>query len=424
MKKTTLLFLTFLFALLVHAQDFNKYFEDNTLRLDYIFMGTAKTELVAVDQFCKIEKWAGRRNNLSELLLQGNGQITVYSKEENTIIYKDAFSSLFQEWQSTPEAEKLSRSFENVFLVPFPKDEVRIEVSFRMMDGTYKQLLSHDVDPKDILIRKLPSTPSYTKLHVKSSVEEGINVVIVPEGYTADEMEKFKQHAEITIAEIFKHKPFDQFEDKMNFYTLDIPSKESGVSIPRTNVWKKTLVNSHFDTFYSDRYLTTSHVKDLHDALAGVPYSHIIILANTDTYGGGGIFNSYTLTTTGHPDFAPVVVHEFGHSFVGLADEYFYEGGDIFDTMYSLDVEPWEPNITTLVDFSSKWKSILQPNTPNPTPTKDAKKYPVGIYEGAGYVSKGMYRPADDCRMRTNTCKEFCPACQRAIEQIIRYYTK
>lgn len=201
-------------------------------------------------------------------------------------------------------------------------------------------------------------------------------------------------------------------------------SQDSEVSIPRQNIWKNTLVGSHFDTFYSDRYLTTSNVKDLHDALAGVPYSHIIILANTDTYGGGGIFNSYTLTTTGHPSFAPVVVHEFGHSFGGLADEYYYKGGDIFDTMYSLDVEPWEPNITTLVDFKSKWESILKPNTPNPTPEKDTKKSPVGIYEGGGYVSKGIYRPAADCRMKTNTCKEFCPACQRAIEQIIRYYTE
>lgn len=408
----------------IFSQSFDEYFENNTLRLDYTFIGTSKSESIALDKLNKIEHWAGRRHNLSELARDGNGQITVYDKKSNNIIYKDAFSSLFQEWQSTPEAETVTRSFENVYLVPFPKEEVKIEVSFRMQDGSYKTLLSHDVNPNDILIRKLPSKNPYTAIHEGGSIEDCINIAIVPEGYTTGEMNKFKKHAEATVKEILKHKPFGKFKNKLNFYTLDVSSQDSEVSIPRQNIWKNTLVGSHFDTFYSDRYLTTSNVKDLHDALAGVPYSHIIILANTETYGGGGIFNSYTLTTTGHPSFAPVVVHEFGHSFGGLADEYYYKGGDIFDTMYSLDVEPWEPNITTLVDFKSKWESILKPNTPNPTPEKDTKKFPVGIYEGGGYVSKGIYRPAADCRMKTNTCKEFCPACQRAIEQIIRYYTE
>lgn len=422
--KRILLYLFIILPIFGHSQNFDKYFENSTLRLDYSFAGTANSQIIALDQLSKIENWAGRRNKLAELARDGNGQITMYDKASNTIIYRDAFSSLFQEWQSTPEASKTTRSFENVYLVPYPKKEVRIEVSFRTQNGKYETLLSHDVKPNDILIRKLKSQDCYSKMNQGGRIEDCINVVIVPEGYTKQEMDKFNKHAEITIKEIFKHKPFDQFQDKINFYTLDVSSVDSGVGIPRKGIWKNTLVSSHFDTFYSDRYLTTSNIKDLHNALAGVPYSHIIILANTNTYGGGGIFNSYTLTTTGHPLFAPVVVHEFGHSFAGLADEYYYQGGDIFDTMYSFSIEPWEPNITTLINFKTKWEDLLPPKTPNPTPEKEASTYPIGIYEGAGYVAKGIYRPAMDCRMKTNTAKEFCPACQRAIEQIIRYYTE
>ena len=151
------------------------------------------------------------------------------------------------------------------------------------------------------------------------------------------------------------------------------------------------------------------------------PYEHIIILANTDVYGGGGIYNSYTLTTAHHPMFKPVVVHEFGHSFGGLADEYFYEDDVMTDT-YPLDVEPWEQNISTQVNFASKWKDMLPLGTPIPTPIAERKKYPVGVYEGGGYSAKGIYRPAYDCRMKTNGYPEFCPVCQRAIRRMIEFY--
>jgi hypothetical protein len=179
-----------------------------------------------------------------------------------------------------------------------------------------------------------------------------------------------------------------------------------------------------------DRYLTTLRLKNMHDKLCGVPYEHIVILANTDTYGGGGIFNSYTLTTAHHKAFEPVVVHEFGHSFAGLADEYYYD--DQFVEYYYPDCEPWEQNITTMFDFASKWNDML-PRTiaiPPDVPqteiwNEDGNGIPllVGLYEGAGYQSKGVYRPYPDCRMKTNSPKAFCPVCQRAIARIIEFYT-
>jgi hypothetical protein len=195
------------------------------------------------------------------------------------------------------------------------------------------------------------------------------------------------------------------------------------VSIPRNKDWKQTAFGSHFDSFYSDRYLTIDRVKSIHDALAGIPYEHIIILANTDTYGGGGIYNSYLLAMAHHRLTRPVVVHEFGHSFGGLTDEYFYEN-DMMSDYYPTNIEPWEQNVTTLVDFDSKWNDMLKKKTPVPTAKEDAAKYPVGVYEGGGYSAKGVYRPAYDCRMRTNECPEFCPVCRRAITRVIDFYTK
>ena len=177
--------------------------------------------------------------------------------------------------------------------------------------------------------------------------------------------------------------------------------------MPEKGEWKNTPLGSNFSTFYSSRYLTTRNLKKLHDALSGIPYEHIIILANTDTYGGGGIYNSYTLTTTGHQAFKPVVVHEFGHSFAGLADEYYYD--DQYTEFYYPDVEPWEQNITTMHDFDSKWKDMLD-------------KGDAMLLEGAGYQSKGVFRGSEDCRMHTNKASEFCPVCRRAISRLIEFY--
>lgn len=183
-------------------------------------------------------------------------------------------------------------------------------------------------------------------------------------------------------------------------------------------------MGSNFSTFYSDRYLTTANVKRIHDCLVNIPYEHVVILANTPEYGGGGIYNFYTLTTAGHENFRPVVVHEFGHSFGGLADEYFYDDDDLATAMYRTDVEPWEQNLTTLADFPSKWQDMLAPSVTVPTPAQGASVHQVGAYEGGGYQSKGVYRPAIDCRMRTNTAKGFCPVCTRAISRLIDFYIK
>lgn len=408
------------------GQDFDAFFEDKTLRVDYIFAGDAHRQSIYVNELLQIPSWAGRRHHLSELPLAGNGDITVKDKASGQVIYRTSFSTLFQEWIGQEEATRVPKAFENSFLLPFPKQAAEVTVSLRDVHHQVQATLTHTVDPRDILIRTLPRTEAPTRyIHQGGDAKDCIDVAIVAEGYTEAEMGRFYEDAQTACQAILDHAPFNRYKERFNFIAVGVPSADSDVSVPREGAWKRTSLSSHFDTFYSDRYLTTTHVKDLHDCLAGVPYEHIIVLANTDTYGGGGIYNFYTLTTAHHAQFRPVVVHEFGHSFGGLADEYFYD--DQYTPMYPADTEPWEPNLTTLKDFASKWQDMLPEGTPIPTPpvTDPAKVYTqVGVYEGGGYSSKGVYRPSTECRMKINEAPVFCPVCQRSLERLIRFYTE
>ena len=409
------------------AQNFEDYFEDNTLRIDYIFAGNHEHQNIFVDELNKTPHWAGRKHNLNELPLEGNGQITVRDKASGTIIYKHSFSTLFQEWLSTEEATKVSKSFENSFQIPFPRQEIIVEVT---LTDTHRKVCceyQHNIDPKDPLIaqRGWEHQTSYTSLLSNGATEDCIDIVIVAEGYTESEMNIFLNDANQAVESLFEHEPFKKYKNKFNIKAVTCPSIDSGVSVPQEQIWKNTALSSHFDTFYSDRYLTTLHLKELNNILAGIPYEHIIILANTDVYGGGGIYNSYTLTTAHHEDFRPVVVHEFGHSFGGLADEYYYD--DEYEPQYPLDTEPWEKNITTLVDFESKWKSLICGKIEVPTKPSDNEKEiytKVGLYEGGGYCSKGIYRGTQECRMKINEAPMFCTVCQKALEDLILFYTK
>ncbi len=408
--------------------------QEKTLRLDYMFSGTDKEAEISLGRMYSIEGWAGRRVNLDKVPVKGNGQISMTDMTSGEVIYIFPFSTLFQEWQTSEEATMVRKSFENTFLLPMPSGKAVVRVELYDFFGKVAASLSHVVDPADILIRPLrPAAPDHRYLLKSGSPEEKIDVAVVAEGYTADEAEKFYEHAKVAVDAILSHAPFDRYRDRFNFVAVALESEDSGVSVPREGLWLDTAVGSNYDTFYMDRYLTTSCVSMMHDRLCGIPYEHIVILANTDTYGGGGIFNSYTLTTALHPDFKPVVVHEFGHSFAGLADEYFYD--DQYVEFYYPESEPWEQNITTLYDFDSKWNDMLPKVIQIPTPVPEGSVWSriedgatpesqVGVYEGAGYQSKGVYRPYPDCRMKTNPAPGFCPVCQRAIARMIEFYTE
>lgn len=425
MKKHILFLLCLIAVASTRAQVFADHFADKTLRVDYIFNGNASGQAICLDGLSALPTWAGRKHHLAELPLQGNGQIVMRNAASGKTIYTTSFSSLFQEWLETDEARNVTKGFENTFLLPYPLQPVEIEITLLDPRRNVRASMKHIVHPNDVLIEQKGNshiTPHKYLLH-NDSPEKCIDVAILAEGYTLQEIQTFYEDADIACKSIFDHEPFKSMKKRFNVVAVASPSTDSGVSVPRLNEWKHTAFGSHFSTFYSDRYLTTSRVKAIHDALAGIPYEHIIILANTEEYGGGGIYNSYTLTTAHHPMFRPVVVHEFGHSFGGLADEYFYDN-DVMTYTYPLDIEPWEQNISTQVDFAAKWKDMLSENTPVPTPAEVSENYPTGVYEGGGYSAKGIFRLAENCRMRTNEYPAFCPVCQRALRRIIEFYTE
>ena len=406
----------------IHAQQFEDFFTEQTLRIDYVFMGNDHEQQIALDELSAIAGWAGRRHHLADMPLKSHGQLVMRDKGTGQVIYTTSFSSLFQEWTATDEAKELTKCYENCFLVPFPKKESEVEITLMSYRHEVVASLKHTINPSDILIHqkgKEHVTP-YKYIVQNGTPEECIDIAILAEGYKQDEMELFYEDASKVSDFLFSYEPFKSLQHKFNFIAVASTSEDSGVSVPKRGEWKQTAFSSNYSTFYSDRYLTTSKLKAVHDALAGIPYEHIVILANTEEYGGGGIYNSLMLTAAHHSTFRPVVVHEFGHSFAGLADEYFYDD-DVMSGSYPLDIEPWEPNITTLIDFNSKWKDMIKEGTPIPTNDPSAS---IGVFEGGGYSSKGVYRPAYDCRMRTNSSPEFCPVCDRAIRRIISFYTE
>ena len=220
---------------------------------------------------------------------------------------------------------------------------------------------------------------------------------------------------------LLNQEPFTNYSKDINIWAVESISENSGPTNPRTNQWNRTAVGSTFNTFGIDRYLTTSNTFKIMDVAANAPSDVVYVLINTKSYGGGGIYNHFNVATSDHPLSEVVFIHELGHGLAGLGDEY-YTSDVAYQNFYNLSIEPWEPNITTLVNFKSKWANMVAPTTPIPTPATKENNETVGVYEGGGYMSKGIYRPYIDCRMKSNEAKGFCPVCQRAISLVIESY--
>lgn len=458
MKKTIQIILLALVMLMngmmAMGQSFDEYFEDNTLRLDYIFAGNAKVQSIYLEDMKKQDRWAGRKNRLAEKFLNGNGQVTVRDHATQKVIYVTTFSSLFQEWIQDKEAKSVNRAFETSYNVPFPKASIDVTVTLTDYHHKVVASMTHTVDPKDILIRHIGKNGIPFRYiwkgnpDVQGAANKGeaditgcVDLAILAEGYTEAQMDKFYADCERSVEALFEREPFKSLKNKFNVVAVAAPSLESGPSVPHSNVWNTTAASTNYDTFYSQRYLTTKNMHRVYDLLSGVPFEHIMVLVNSDIYGGGGIYNQVTVATSDHPTFKQVFVHEFGHSYGGLGDEYAYD--DMDEIWYPSDVEPWEPNLTTLKDFSKKWADLMPKNQPIPTPLdptvpdkkdvdlNNAKQMAklnactqvVGVFEGAGYQSKGCYRPAQECRMKINEVQDFCPVCARAIRRITDFYT-
>ena len=339
-------------------------------------------------------------------------------------IYTDGFSALFHEWQSTPEAKLVSKSFEQTIQFPFPQRTVILIIEKRLDFDSWQELFRYSLLPTDKLIQKtIPKAVPLKIISNTAAPAKAIDIAVLAEGYSASEKQKFFKDAKQLAEDLLTHEPFSKYKSRINIYAIAAPSAQSGITLENKTDWKNTALGSHFYTFYEPRYLTSENTFNLRDLAALVPYDGIYVLANTSTYGGGGIYNLYALTAADNNLATQVTVHEFGHSFAGLADEYFYDK-DVLDGTYDIKKEPWEPNITSLVQFDKKWKSAVAHETTVPTPPGDSVKTNIGVFEGGGYLKKGMFRPCYDCRMRTNKAAEFCPVCKDAVERMILYLTE
>jgi len=425
LKSLRVLFTVILFSTSLFAQvQFDKYFTDKTMRVDYFHTGNADSDYYSIDIVKEEPFWGGSKTNLLDIFNYGNYKFEVIDDSSGSIIYSRTYSTLFHEWQTVAEAKTTTKSFSETVTFPFPKNKVKVVFYSRDKKYNLYKKFEYNIDPESIFIsteRNL-EYPSF-KVHNSGNPAVKADIVIIPEGYTKDEMDKFEQDCKKFAGYLFNASPFKENKDNFNIWGVKAPSTDEGTDFSGKHIWKKTILNSNFYSLGLERYLMTTDNKSVRDVASNAPYDVIYILVNSDNYGGGAIYNHYAVCINNNIHEEYIFVHEFGHLFASLADEY-VEEGTVYQNFYDQMVEPLDPNLTTLVDFKSKWKDLVDKDTPIPTPAEDKYKKVTGAFEGGGYVAKGIYRPCQDCTMRSISVNNFCPVCKRAIQDMIDFYTK
>ena len=424
MKKTLIILFALAVSVLSKAQNisFEQYFhEEGSLRMDVFQCGNSEGSHYVFERFVIEPYFGGSKVNLIDPFNFGTNRVKVIDAQTNTLIYSRGYNTLFREWQTTDEARVMERCYEESVSVPLPLNEAYVILEIRNFDGEFEEIFSKLYDPDEIFnTTEQRYVFPVEDVMVNGTPESKVDIVILPEGYTADEMNLFLQDCQ-NLANVFTQaEPFASHINDFNFRAVLAPSEESGIDIPAYHIWVRTILNAHFYTFYIDRYCTTRNYFSVKDVAANAPYDQIYILVNSGQYGGGGFYNFYSMSTAGNMSASDVIVHEFGHAFGGLADEY-EEAGNPLALLYNLNVEPWEPNLTTLVDFESKWADLVAPGTPIPTPNNNQYNNTVGAFEGGGYLSHGMYRPQRNCMMRNYA--PFCAVCNRTLEAMIEAHS-
>ncbi len=403
---------------------FDEHFTDRTMRFDFMLAGNSTSTKVFPVSVREEPFWGGSLTNLTDKFGYGNFRYDIHDAATNTLIYSRGFCTLYQEWQSTAEAKLMERTFHEVATFPFPKNKVNFVLSIRGRDGLFTKLYETTIDPASYFItREKPEAAMASRIYGSGDPHTSLDIAFIAEGYTRGEMEKFRADVKRMADFLFAEAPFDKYQDRINIWAVEALSQESGTDVPGEGVYVNTALSASYYTFDVDRYLTTQDIRRVNDFAAAAPHDQIIVLINSPRYGGGGVYNYYSAVTSDHQFTPQVLTHEFGHGFAGLADEY-YSSEVAYEEFYPLNVEPWEPNITTRVNFDAKWKNLIAKSVPVPTP--NTKKYTgvTGLFEGGGYSATGIYRPSFDCRMKSNQAETFCEVCQDAIEAMILFYLK
>ena len=455
------------------GSSFDRTFTRDTMRVDYFHTGGPKAgETISLDRVVNDGPWAGSRTQLVDPTDLGKYRFDVRDKETGTLLYSRGFASVYGEWETTSEQKVAHRTFHESLRFPWPKEPVAITLSKRQANNTFSSIWTTDVDPRSRFVNRAPLTRRAGRVwpvFVSGPPADKVDLLVIGEGYTAAQMPKFHRDVRRLLPALFAEEPFKSRRSDFNVRALDLPSADSGVNRPNTGVFRRTPLSAEYNIFDSERYVLTLDNRALRDAASAAPYEFIEVLVNDRTYGGGGIFNDQA-TASVDSAFSPYVfVHEFGHHFAALADEY-YTSDVAYETGAAEPPEPWEPNVTALHDPAQlKWKDLVTPGTPLPTPWDKAEfekhtaaiqqrrreirarnapesemdalfreqrawdqkflasmKYSgrVGAFEGAAYEARGLYRPETDCIMFTRDPVGFCRVCRRAIERIIDLYSR
>ncbi len=473
MKTFSILFLALGISILLQAQkvanvDYDKYFITATMRVDYFHTGTATEEHFSLDRVLNDGAWPGSRVVLLDELNRGLYFYKITDTLTNTLLYSRGFASVFGEWQTI--GDPAWGTFHESVRFPWPKLPVRLTIEKRDAKNNFAEVWSIVIDPKARIVNPAILQSNYKSFTYvdNGKADTHVDIVILGDGYSAAEMDKFHKDVATLTDELFTVEPFKSRKSDFNVRAVETPSATSGVNKPHPGVFSRTPLSMSYGAFDSERYALSYDNRTIRDVAASVPYDYMFILINERTYGGGGIFNLYSTVAADNKFSRYIFVHEFGHSFAALADEYYTS--DVSYQTPEVTIEPWEPNVTALFDPANlKWKELVKPGTPIPTPwgktefdnfsygiqnerralraanvpetemealferekntslemfSNNKYKDATGAFEGGNYMQFGIYRSALDCIMFTRNKQEFCPACTKAISEVIDMYAK
>jgi hypothetical protein len=397
---------------------------DEGLRLDFVLTGNQDQQRATISELYKVPLYSSGSPQNNPPFDYGTYRILMLNADSNDTLFLKGFSTLFEEWQTTGEATTMNRTFRQSIEMPFPENKITLIVEHRQKKEGFTQLINQNMNPnlqqfKRIIPEKLP----HKIIHGTDDPTNKVDILILAEGYTPTETEQFFTDAGRHVDYLFGMPPYKQLKDHFTVRALAVPSAQSGTDDPKRNVWKNTAMNSTFNTFEADRYLESMDTWAIYNYAAALPHDHIMVLVNSKKYGGGGVYNHFSITSAGHKTSSKIFVHELSHGLAGLGDEYYFNEA-ANSGFFDLKTEPWHPNITTLVDFDSKWQHLVSDTVPIPTPSTHKYENTTGVFEGGGYSAKGIFRPAINCRMKSNKADGFCQVCQESIKEIVIFFTQ
>ena len=407
----------------LQAQNFEDFFINRTLRIDYLHIGKNDAEKFEMKKISAGGTWSGTRNLLIDPHRYGDVLFQVYDSTSNQLIFTRSYSCLFNEYRSTERAKTETGSFEECIMMPFPKKTVKYTFTSydRQKVGTLNYVGYYN--PQSTNTQSFTKEYKTINLHIGGAPDTCIDILFVPDGYAKKDKKEMISDMKRFCSYITECSPYKENLQHINIRGIKGFSQESGITDPNQGFYTQTLLNSRYNVIDVDRYLMCLNVWKLNEIADDAPYDVLIIVANSEKYGGGGIYNFYATVNNEGMNSDYVIVHEMGHLIGGLGDEYFTSEVSVMD-YYPTNIEPIEPNLTTLVDFDSKWKPMMQTSTPIPTPASKKYKDALGAYEGGGYVAKGVYRPWQNCTMKESIYNNYCPVCTQTILQAIEYFSK